>query len=92
MNKKQIKEAVHCPTKFDAHKLLDFAHKKGYKWYNDELFIDVNGNFNNKYCFYKEETCYYIEKGEYCSREWYKSMNYKIITVDEFIIKEKIKL
>lgn len=80
-----IKEAVHCPTIKDAHRLLAFAHKNGYKWCSDEPFIDVNGNFNDKYCYYKERTCYAIEKGEYCRKEWYKDTGYKIITVDEFI-------
>lgn len=83
-----IKEAVHCPAKYDAHVLLNFAHKEGYKWCNDKPYIDLNGNFKDNYYFYRSETCYCLEQGTYCSKNYFEDSGYKIITVDEFINKK----
>lgn len=80
-----IKEVVHCPTIKEAHRLLAFAHKNGYEWSSKIPYIDLNGNFNDYYDYYKGRTCYAIENGGYCNIEYYKDKEYKIMTVDEFI-------
>lgn len=84
-----IKEAVHCPTIKEAHRLLAFAHKNGYEWSSKIPYIDLNGNFNDYYDYYKGRTCYAIENGGYCNIEYYKNKEYKIMTVDEFINNKK---
>lgn len=74
----------HAETEEEANLLLQEANKQRFRWKDNNLFIE-----DNKYFFYKENTCYFIIAGECCSKDYYDILNYKIVKVKDFLSLEK---
>lgn len=66
--------AVHCDTKKKAIKFLELANNFGYKW-NSGDSLREKANYDR----YREETCYTLPMGQFCTEEFYKQKNYKIV-------------
>lgn len=75
------KTVVHCNNEEKAIELLKEAHERGLKWCTDESYLEDTQR--NKY---KENTCYYLLKGEFCSLEFYKEENYIILSYEEALL------
>lgn len=70
---------IHCDTEEKANMLLEYADSLGYKWINNESYIEIN-----EWNIYKEETVYYIFEGTYGLINSYNICDeYKIIPFDE---------
>ena len=74
--------AIHCDTKEKANKLLIEFDKLGKKWESKESYLDFN-----PYASYNDRTCY-SNKGEYCSVECYKNIDYKVYSFEDIIFEE----
>lgn len=71
---------IHCNTKELAEKVTEILDKLEITWCSGELYGE-----NLEYGCYGSETCYFPERGEYCSLEYFTGKSYKIISAKEFI-------
>lgn len=81
------KDIVHCKTEDEANRILNLAHKAGFKWSDKESFIAFNA-----YKVHGDQTCYDIFKGQYGDCIHYKRFNYNIINSKEIQEMEEIKI
>ena len=79
------KIAVHCNTEEKANEFLALAHTYGYKWRSGHSYLEYN-NWQVK----EEETCYYLDCGEYAGLQYFKDYCYKIIEYGGADMKYKV--
>jgi len=72
-------EVVHCPSEELAVKFCQMLKKKGRTWSSGGSYDDTNW-FN-----FKERTCYSTTECLYGSTDYYKSNNYTITPVTDFL-------
>ena len=86
--KEAIKEntVIHCETEGEAERILNMAHKLGYKWCTGRLFEVVNN-----WGWNKDYTCYYLFKGTYNSLQVHNRQNYTIIPSTQIADLEEAK-
>ena len=61
------KTVVQCPTEELANKVLGIADKGGLKWSDGSSFSHPNNHWKE----YRENTCYFLTKGTYCSVDYF---------------------
>lgn len=74
------KTVVHCKTEAEANEVLKLADRLKFKWASNDSYLKYN--FYDKY---KENTCYDIVGGTYCSYKFNLIMQYNIISAQEFV-------
>jgi hypothetical protein len=72
------KTVVHCITEAQANELLKWADSKGLKWCDGSSYMEYN-NWRE----YNQETCYYLYKGEFCDKKYYKAKGYTVLSFEE---------
>lgn len=79
---------VNCKTKDEQQEFLKFLDSKGIKW-NSGFSIFKSGIYD--YSEYKENTCFLLKNGMllYSPISWYQEEGYKIISLDDLVIKPK---
>ncbi len=79
---------VNCKTKGEADEFLKFLDNKGIKW-NSGNSIFKFGIYD--YSEFKETTCFLLKTGmlQYSPISWYQEEGYKIISLDDLVIKPK---
>lgn len=83
------KVAVNCKTKAEEEDFLQYLDKKGIKWYGGDSIFKYTHYFYNDY---ESKTCFTLEnKGllQYSPIEYFQEQNYKILTLDDLVIKPK---
>lgn len=73
------KIVVWCPTEELANEFLKKADEFGYVWCDGERYIDFND-----YKGYGQETCYWVDAGEYNSKDFYESKDRIIVEFKGF--------
>jgi len=76
--------AVHCKTQKQAMKLLKYADSKGYSWTLGDSYL----NYNN-WGGYREETCYYLNDGEYGNLDYARNNGDNILKYKDCIKAKK---
>ena len=71
---------MHCATEEEANDFLKVMHDLGRKWIYGESYLT-----SNYWRFYKENTCYRIDKGEYCYMGYYRSLGCRILEWSDFV-------
>lgn len=79
------KIVVWCPTEELANEFLRKANEFGYMWCDGERYIDFND-----YKGYGQETCYWVDAGEYNSKDFYESKDRTIIEFKGFNNSKKL--
>ena len=80
------KTAIHCRTKGIAKKVLEIAHKRGYKWSSGRSFISSESHWDR----YEQDTCYLVTKGLFTNLQKVEQKiendrGLKIISAEEFL-------
>ncbi len=73
------KKVVHCPTKELAYIFLKEANKHGYKWHDEDSYLE-----NDQWNIYKKQTCYNLYTGSFANIDFYKKLHYEIIKFKSF--------
>ena len=79
---------VNCKTTEEEQEFLKYLKDKGFKWCSEsEIFS--NNYYNHKE--YDKDTCFYLTKIGllYSSVDFYKSVNFKILSLNDLVIKPK---
>lgn len=84
---KNKKEAVHCKTEEEAIQWCKFMHEHGLKWDFGFSYLE-----DNNWDIYKEETCYYFNRGYIDDVCWCKIGGYTIIEFSSLLSSKKVKL
>ena len=79
------KIVVWCPTEELANEFLRKANEFGYMWCDGERYIDFND-----YKGYGQETCYWVDAGEYNSKDFYESKDRTIVEFKGFNNSKKL--
>ena len=79
------KIVVWCPTEELANEFLRKANEFGYMWCDGERYIDFND-----YKGYGQETCYWVDAGEYNSKDFYESKDRIIVEFKGFNNSKKL--
>jgi len=74
---------IHCDTHEKAKKILRWADEQYLEWCSGRTYVESD-NWEN----YKEETCYCFYKGSFCSIDKWMSIDYKILTYEEVLMKD----
>ena len=77
---KQDGLVFHCETEVIAIELLSIAHDLGYKWCDDESYLD-----DHHWELYENGTCYEIKSGNYASETYFINDGYNVINVLELL-------
>lgn len=77
------RRVVHCDTYDKAKEFLTLAHKFGYRWWDDEEYLEYTNGIEREDNFYynrhKKYTCYDINAGEYNHIYNYKDVKYRVV-------------
>jgi len=85
----KMKKVIHTKTKKEFKKVLEIFEKKGWTWRGGRK--PLKGIFN--WYLYKEKTCIdYEDNFEYAFKEWYEEKGWEVISFEEFLELEIIKL
>lgn len=81
---KRKNTTFHCETEEIAKQFLRIAHEHGYRWCSNKTYIN-----KNPWNVYQNETCYNINEGAYCSKNWSITEGFNIINVKDLLGQRK---
>lgn len=70
---------MHCKTEEETEEFCEVMHNAGMKWSSGSSYLNMN-----YYEDYKERTCYEFNEGCFGSKEYFMSVDYKILEWSDF--------
>lgn len=74
------KDVIHCPTGELANKICELLNDNDFEWASGNSYLK-----SNNWKTFKQDTCYLVSRGEYCSINYYKNKGYTIYKAEDIL-------